>query len=176
MSAAPIIDRDDVAVVIHDEMEAVRRSVAALGDAIRSLDIGLTPNMVKAVAQQEHRREALAAEFGLLTSVEAGARMGSRATAARRNAATAARIEGRLLAIKQGRYFLYPGFQFDDHGIRPVIADLKRVADEHGWDEASVIEWILAPTTYLHGKRPVDVLDDDELVVQTARNSMGTVW
>jgi hypothetical protein len=50
------------------------------------------------------------------------------------------------------------------------------VAEEHGWDEASVIEWIMAPTTYLHGNRPVDVLDDAELVVNAARSSMGIVW
>jgi hypothetical protein len=109
MVSSSVVDQSDIPVVIHEEMEAVRRNVAALRDAIRSLAIGLTPNVVKAVAQQERRREALAAEFGLRTSVEAGTRMGSRASAARRNAAAAARGEGRLLAYRQGRYLLYPG-------------------------------------------------------------------
>lgn len=174
--ASTLADEEDIAVVIRDEMEAVRRGVASLGEAIRSLDTGLTPNIVKAVAQQERRREALASEFGLLTSVEAGSRMGSRASSAKRNAASVARSAGRLLAYRQGKYLLYPGFQFDDHGIRPAIAELKKVADEHGWDEASLIEWMMAPTTYLHGKRPVDLLEDVDTVVDVARNAMGVVW
>lgn len=175
MAKSGVVDRESVAIVLHDEMESIRRSVAALGDALQALNIDLSPSMVKAVAQQVRRREALAAEFGLLTSAEAGERMGSRAVA-KRNAAAAARSEGRLVALKHGRYFLYPGFQFDEQGIRPVIAELKAVADEYGWDEASLIAWIMSPTTYLGGKRPVDVLDDRDLVVKTARDDMGVVW
>lgn len=169
------VDGEDVAVVIASDIEAVRRGVVALGNAIRSIDAPLTPNLVMAVAQQERRHDALAAEFGLLTSAEVGERMGSRA-AAKRNAAAAARSEGRLVAIRRGRYLLYPGFQFDESGIRPVIAELRHLADRHGWPEASLIEWIMAPTTYLGGKRPVDVLGDPALVTRVAEESMGVVW
>lgn len=101
--------------------------------------------------------------------------MSSRAVA-RRNAATAARSEGRLLALRRGKYLLYPAFQFEAVGILPVIAALRDIGDQHGWDEASLIEWMMAPTTYLGGDRPVDIINDADQLLAVATEAFGVSW
>lgn len=88
----------------------------------------------------------------------------------------AARRERRLLALRRGRYPVYPGFQFDSAGVRPLIAALLAVAREHGWDETSVIESLVSPTTYLAGQRPVDASEHPDRLLDLARESFGISW
>lgn len=163
-----------VAAVAGD-LERTRRNVAALGGAIHAAHLTASPPLARAVQAQQNLYGRIEAEFGLLTSREAADRMGSRAVA-RRNAATAARSEGRLFALRRGRYLLYPGFQFDSAGVRPVIAALLTAAREHGWEEASLIEWMVSPTTYLSGRRPVDVIEDPDRLLGVAEESFGVSW
>lgn len=101
--------------------------------------------------------------------------MSSRAVV-RRNAATAARSEGRLLALRRGKYLLYPAFQFGRAGVRPVIAEIRAVGERHGWDETSLIEWLMAPTTYLGGRRPVDIIDDSDQLLALTAEVFGLSW
>lgn len=157
------------------DLEVTRRNVAALGEAVHAAGLGASPELARAVQAQQNLFDRIGAEFGLLTSAQVADRIGSRATA-RRNAAAAARGAGRLLGLRRGGYLLYPGFQFDAHGIRPVIARLRGVAEEYGWDETSVIEWLASPTTYLGGVRPVDVLGEPEQVLSAARAAFGVSW
>lgn len=166
---------DARARVLAEDLSLLRRNVAALGDAIHALDARLPPGVVLAAANVQDLFDDIDREFGLFTSTQAGLRMGSRSTATR-NAATSAHADGRLLAIRRGRYLLFPGFQFDRQGIRPVIAELKSVASQHDWDDVAVIEWVLSPTTYLSGRRPVDVLDDPNLLLRTAEAVFGVTW
>ena len=168
-------EAEGVVAAVATDLENVRRNVIALGNAIHSAQVSASPALARAVQAQQNVYDRIDAEFGLLTSAQVADRMGSRAMA-RRNAATAARADGRLLAIRRGRYLLYPGFQFDAEGVRPVIADLRAVAVGHGWDEASLIEWMVSPTTYLHGQRPVDVLDDPEGLLDVAQKALGVSW
>lgn len=157
------------------DLEQTRRNVAALGTAIHAANLTASPNLARAVQAQQNIYDSVDAEFGLLTSSQAGDRIGSRAVA-RRNAATAARNEGRLVAVRRGRYLLYPGFQFDAAGIRPVVADLVQVAFTHGWDETSLITWLVSPTTYLDGSRPVDIMDEPDRLVSLAQEVFGVSW
>lgn len=82
----------------------------------------------------------------------------------------------RLLGVQRGRYQVYPGFQFDDRGVRPVVYDLAALGLEHGRTEAGLIQWLMAPTTYLHGQRPVDVIDEPEQLLDAARASLAVQW
>lgn len=166
---------DDYVDLLAEDVALARRSVAALGPAIQSVAHRVSPSLTRAVQARENLYADIEDEFGLFSSAEAGQRMGSR-SAARRNAATAARREGRLLGLRRGGYLLFPGFQFDAHGVRPVIADLVETGRKHHWHEASLIEWLCSPTTYLDGVRPVDVLDDAERVVQVAQAAFGVQW
>ncbi|MBB2771956.1 MULTISPECIES: hypothetical protein [Mycolicibacterium] len=87
-----------------------------------------------------------------------------------RDLAAAARRDQALLAIIRGRQTLFPGFQFGADGRPlPVIRTLRRLAEEMGWPESGVVQWLCARTTYLDELRPVDlVADDPERVVDAA--------
>lgn len=174
-SATNRVELDQVTTAAALDLARTRRSVAALGSAIHAVRFTASPALTRAVQAQQNLHDVVEDEFGLLTSAQASDRMGSRAVA-RRNAAGSARADGRLLALRRGNRLLYPGFQFDAHGARPVIGRLRRIAQEHDWEEASVIEWMVASTTYLDGRRPVDVLDDEDLLLATAENSFGVSW
>lgn len=163
-----------VASVVTD-LDQTRRNVAALGSAIHAAQVTASPPLARAVQAQQNLYDEIDAEFGLLTSAEVADRMGSRAVA-RRNAATAARSDGRLVALRRGRYLLYPAFQLSSDGVRPVIGELWAVAREHGWGEVSLIEWLVAPTTYLSGRRPVDFLEEPDWLLAIARESLGISW
>lgn len=176
MSALPsTLEIDDITDAVVKDLAQTRRNVAALGRAIHAAHLTASPALAAATQAQQNLYDALAAEFGLLTSTEVGERLGSRAVA-KRNVAGAARSEGRLLALRRGRYLLYPGFQFDATGIRPVIAELRGIGDEYDWDDASLIEWLLSPTTYLGGLRPVDVIDEPDRLLTVARAAFGVSW
>jgi hypothetical protein len=103
--------------------------------------------------------------------------LGSRSTAPR-NLAVATRRKGALLAITRGNQTLFPGFQFGADGRPlPVIRILREFADEAHWSENGVVQWLCAPTTYLAGQRPVDLLaSDPDRVVDTARRAWTVQW
>lgn len=173
--SAPAPDNRIIDTLAKDT-ERIRSTVAALGEAIYAADITYdSPALVRATAAAEGLYDQIEAEFGLLTSAEAGVRMGSRAQAAR-NLPSAARKEGRLLALQRGRYVKVPGFQFDHQGLRPVIGDLITVGAEYGRTETGLIQWLMSPTTYLDGGRPVDVLDEPETLLRLAREAFAVEW
>jgi hypothetical protein len=170
-------DTDDrVAAMLVQTTARAHRNVAALGKAIRAAQIDASPQLARAVQAEENLYAAIDAEFGLLTSAEAAERMGSRAQRGRRNAASSARRDGRLLALQRGQYLLFPGFQFDGHGIRPVIAEYLELGREFNRSEVGLIQWLVRPTTYLDGKRPVDVIDDPGRLLSVARDAFGIQW
>lgn len=121
----------------------------------------------RAVAAREGLYDQIAREFGLLSVEEADQRLGS--------SAATARSEGRLLGLERPRG-VFPGFQFDGAGVRPLIAELIALGADYGRTEAGLIQWLVAPTTYLHGKRPVDVIDDPKKLLDVAGRSFGVVW
>ena len=137
----------------------LRESAHAVGVALSSVTVYTEPAVARAVQAEQNLYARIEAEFGMLTSTEAGKRMGSRSSAPR-NLATTARRNKALLAVRQGNYLSYPGFQFGPDG-KPlaVIGRLLEVADENGWSEAGLVQWLCAPTTYLDGDRPVEAED-----------------
>lgn len=160
-----------------DVAQRIRESAAALGDALDAVKVYTEPAIARAVQAERNLYDRIEAEFGLLTSTETGKRLGSRSTAPR-NLAVAARRNGALLAITRGRQSLYPGFQFGADGRPlPVIRVLRDLAGEAQWSDSGVVQWLCAPTTYLDGKRPVDLLaSDPERVVRAARSAWTVQW
>lgn len=176
--AGTVLDRDvsEQAAAVARDVQTARRNVIALGDAVRAAGLqAVSPELARAVQAQENLFDRVEREFELLTSVQVADRVGSRA-AARRNAATVLRREGKLLGLRRGRYVAYPGFQFGPSGVLSVVADLRRIADQHGWDEISLLEWLMGPTGYLDGARPVDMLADPDRVLDAARAAFGVSW
>jgi hypothetical protein len=157
--------------------ERVRESAHAVGVALSSVAVYTEPAVARAVQAEHNLYARIDAEFGMLTSTEAGKRMGSRSSAPR-NLATTAHRNKALVAVRRGNYLSYPGFQFGPDG-KPlaVVARLREVADANGWSEAGLVQWLCSPTTYLDADRPVDLLaTDPDRVVEVAAEALAVSW
>jgi hypothetical protein len=157
--------------------ERVRESAHAVGVALSSVAVYTEPAVARAVQAEHNLYARIDAEFGVLTSTEAGKRMGSRSSAPR-NLATTAHRNKVLVAVRLGNYLSYPGFQFGPDG-KPlaVVARLREVAEANGWSEAGLVQWLCSPTTYLDGDRPVDHLaTDPDRVVAVAAEALAVSW
>ena len=163
------------------EVQAVLRSLADspdAGQAARLLIEHLTPQrpLSRGAVLQAHRnsvaRDALAAEFGLLSSGDVAEL--SRSTA--RNAgATAARWRAavRIFAVTSGgKAALFPGFQFDAGGQPvPVLAGVLAVLADR-LDPWSLALWFTGDKSRLGGLRPVDALSGDPDAVLAAARAL----
>ena len=166
--------------VVDDLIAAHRRiqeSARAVGDALSAVEVYAEPAIARAVQAEHNLYARIGAEFGMLSSADAGRRMGSRSRAPR-NLATTAHRAGTLVAVHRGNYLAYPGFQFDTDGHPlTVIARLRDVAEAAGWSEAGLVQWLCAPTTYFDGDRPVDHLSaDPDRVVAVAGEALAVSW
>ena len=123
-----------------------------------------TPSsVIKQLERAAKAREALATEFGLLSSSDIARLSGSNAA---NKAATAHRWQrsGRIFNVETGRGEFYPGFQFENGVPRPHIAPVVAAFDGSvsGW---SLALWFVSANGWLGGLRPVDVIDTDEASV-----------
>ncbi|OMH25171.1 hypothetical protein BKD30_06375 [Tersicoccus phoenicis] len=162
-------------------LAATRRTVdaiEALGAAARALRVPASPELARAVQHTENRWRRLDEEFGLLTAAEAGIRMGSRNDRAARTRVSSARDS--LLGVRRGGRNFYPGFQFDDDGRpRPAVVRLLGTARSIDVTDETLALWLVAPAEALHGRRPVDLLDDaDDVdrVEQALISRFGVRW
>jgi hypothetical protein len=157
--------------------QRIRESAHAVGAALSSVAVYAEPAITRAVQAEHNLYARIENEFGMLTSSEAGKRMGSRSSAPRNLAASAHRNKA-LIAVRRGNSLAYPGFQFDRDG-QPLaaIARLREVAEANAWSEAGLVQWLCSPTTYLNGDRPVDHLTEDpERVVAMAAEALAVSW
>jgi hypothetical protein len=157
--------------------QRVLESAQAVGAALASVTVYAEPAITRAVQAEHNLYARIEAEFGLLTSTEAGKRMGSRSRAPRNLAATAHRND-QLVAVRRGNQLAYPGFQFGPDG-QPlaVIGRLRETAEANEWSEAGLVQWLCSPTTYLNGDRPVDHLTEDpDRVVTVASDALAVSW
>jgi hypothetical protein len=157
--------------------QRVRESALAVGAALASVAVYTEPAIARAVQAEHNLYARIEAEFGMLTSTEAGKRMGSRSRAPRNLAATAHRNE-QLVAVRRGNHLAYPEFQFGPDG-QPlaVIGRLRETAEANEWSEAGLVQWLCSPTTYFNGDRPVDHLTEDpDRVVTVAAEALAVSW
>lgn len=183
LSAAPAVPtttRTDLPKAIHSRLLRaavnMERSVEALGPLLAKVEPESSPQLARSMQATENVWRSVEHEFGLLSSIEVSKAVGSKSP--NRSYASEQRALGRLLAIKRPGGFKYPGFQIDraEHVIRPLIHDLKVIADAAGRSEGSLALWMVSSTGYLDGARPVDCLDDPETVVEAARQSFNVKW
>lgn len=133
-----------------------------------------TPAAVLQARRNAEARSALLNEFGALRSQQIADLAGSQAS---NRAATANRwrTENRVVAVPWRDELLYPGFQFTAEGrpypaVKRALEWLRSDPQTSDWQAAL---WFAAPTGWLGGRRPVDVLaDDPDAVVQAARREV----
>jgi hypothetical protein len=144
------------------------------GATMRLQDV-VSPETASGAQAHENLVRAVRDEFGLYTSSQVAALMGSKNTS--RSFASDLRKAGKLFYIERLNTYQYPGFQFDDRGrIKPVIAPLIRLANERSWDVEDAGLWLLSGTRYLHGDRPVDHLGDPDVVLEAAGGAWSVEW
>ena len=82
--------------------------------------------------------------------------------------------KARVLAVQDKGTFLYPGFQFDEVRTRilPSVKDIIRLGRLNGWRDEELLRWFSRPNPLLSGKRPVDVLQDEELILPAAEKDL----
>jgi hypothetical protein len=82
------------------------------------------------------------------------------------------------LAFERGGRTVYPGFQFVDGIVKPVIRELTQVASASNRSPKAVFFWLCSPTTYVRGGgRPVDLIDNEPAeVLRIAREAWGVDW
>lgn len=157
--------------------QRVRESAHAVGAALSAVSVYTEPAIARAVQAEHNLYHRIDAEFGMLTSTEAGKRMGSRSSAPRNLAATAHRNKA-LVGVRRGNQLAYPGFQFGPDG-QPlaVIGRLRKTAEDNDWSETGLVQWLCSPTTYFDGDRPVDHLaDDPDRVSAVAAEDLAISW
>jgi hypothetical protein len=117
----------------------------------------------RSVADTHRKWLAIDTEFGLLSSSEVAERIDKEKEDA--GLASDLRQKGLLLAVSTPDGFRYPGFQFADGEIRPVIHELVDAMREGGWSDESLIIWLCSPSkSFADGGRPVDHLGDPKLL------------
>lgn len=114
-------------------------------------------------------------EDGLYTILEAARRLGFGYGPNLR--ASQLTGKGRILAVRRGDAFLYPGFQFDEPGGRmvPPVKDVIRLGRWMGWTDEQIALWFYTPNSSLRGKRPVDVRADEEKLISAAEKDIAGV-
>lgn len=154
------------------------RAADRLIDALMPESIAVpTPAAVLQARRNAEARGVLLDEFGALRSHEVADLAESRASN-RAALANRWRAENRLVAVPVRDELLYPGFQFNAEGkpkpvIGPTIAWLR--SDPHTTDWQMAL-WFVTPTSWLGGRRPVDLLDErPDAVIDAARREVSAL-
>lgn len=163
------------AVQIHLAKLVERKAAVELwAETAERSSVAMDPGIAAMIARTDLFWRALEQECGLLTSTQAAEEVGAKAT---RSWASDQRKAGKLLAIERLNKLLYPGFQFHQGAVRPLIKRLTEIAKPHQLTDRDIILWLGTRTTYMHGEdRPLDHLDEPDVVADAAARSWGVVW
>jgi len=171
-----------VVVEVEDEQDArlvdaivasTRRGREVFERTVEAMTSESVPS--QAAAEQMRRnadaRHRVLAEYGTLTSEEVADEVGSRA---RNRAASAHRLQnaGKVFAVRHQGQTLFPAFQFAGGAVRTGVPEVLRVLHDRGLSGWEIALWFIAGSSFLGGRRPVDLLDEDqELVIEHAARS-----
>lgn len=159
---------EQVAEQVAWERAQSQRVIEALmdDDTLRVLN---QPRVLQLHRQAELRADFLR-RFETLTSAQIAALGGSSA----RNASALAnrwKKEGKIFAVSVGRADRFPAFQFGDDG-KPLAVVAEVIDAFEGESEWTVALWLAAPSGWLNGLAPLDVLRTDPAgVAEAARRS-----
>ena len=134
-----------------------------------------SPQLARAIRATAEAWRRLEEEFGLLTNGEVIEMLG--VTSAGPSWVAAQRKARKIIGVRRGNSYLYPGFQFDHETVLPVIAPLLELAHANGWSSDDLTLWTFGPTTsFVQEDRPVDHLRETEAVLAAATLTMEALW
>lgn len=131
-----------------------------------------TPLEVLQARRNAEARAQLLQEFGALTSAEVADLVGSEAKN-RSSLAHRWRKEGRLLGVTYRGTVWYPGFQFSDGDVVPVVGAALAEFARAGLPAWEIALWFTAENGWLDDARPVDLLlTAPDQVIDAARREI----
>lgn len=147
-----------------------------LRDATVTSPVFVDPATARSVQATENVWRRIGEEFGLYSSVRVSELLGSRS--ANRTIASDMRARGELLGVKRRNAYVYPGFQFDGRtgDVLPWVARLIALGRESDRNSADVIMWMMSPTTYFEGDRPVDHVAKTDRLLDVAERAWSIQW
>jgi hypothetical protein len=158
------------------ESLAVREDVLRhVTDTVANQPVAIGSATAGQIASVDQAWRKIESRYGALDSGRYAQLLG--ASPKSRSVASKAKSKG-LVGYRRGRRILYPGFQFDERGLRTgwnsVIAPLRNA----GWDDEDIVLWLAAPNGALDRRSPVEALDDGDrdLVLNVVRNETAGVW
>lgn len=171
----PLPDTPEAVKAILELSMAAASSIAALGPAMAAYRGTTSPQLARATQATENVWKGIEAEYRMLTSMDVAQLIGSAKSS--RSLASDQRAAGKLIGIKRGNKYVYPGFQFDwlAGKVHQAIPGLIAMAAEVGWDDEDLVFWLISPSAYFGDDRPVDHLDDADLA-DKGRQSATVQW
>lgn len=169
--------RTGVSSRLRHREQTLNRSIKALESVLSHLpeEIEPSPQIARSVQASENRWRRMAREFPMLDSSQVASLLGISAT--NRNKASQLAKQGKILGVVRGNRTLYPSFEFDLEAgkVRPVVAEVVKTAGDR-WAAESLLQWFCAPNGFLDGRRPVDVIEDEQTLVAAAHKSLAQEW
>lgn len=164
--AGPSDETDDGQLVPDNSGE----TIAALFRALESVEADVSPQLVRSVQATINEVKQVGREFGFLTASEVREALGPEHEA-----------EALDFSLRYRGQKLYPRFLFDPSPggagslrVRPLMQDLKTIADKYGWNGSDIVLWMTSPTTWFADEgRPVDHLDEPARVLAAFEDEAG---
>lgn len=152
--------------------EGVLRHVT---DTIANQPVPVGPATAGQIALVDQAWRGIESRYGALDAGRYAELVGALPTS--RSVASKAKAKG-LVGYRRGRRILYPGYQFDERGLRPGWNDVVAPLRDAGWDDEDIVLWLAAPHGALGRRSPVDALDDGDrgLVLDLVRDETAGVW
>ena len=155
---------------------AVREGVLRhVTDTVANEPLPVGPATAAQIALVDQAWRGIESRYGALDAGRYAQLVG--ASPSSRSVASKAKAKG-LVGYRRGRRILYPGYQFDDRGLRPGWNDIVAPLRDAGWDDEDIVLWLAAPQGALGQRSPVDALDDGDrgLVLDLVRDEAAGVW
>jgi hypothetical protein len=158
------------------ESLAVREGVLRhITDTVANQPVSVGPATAGQIALVDQAWRAIESRYGALDAGRYAELVGASPTS--RSVASKAKVKG-LVGYRRGRRILYPGFQFDERGLRPGWKDVVAPLRAAGWDDEDIVLWLAAPHGALGRRSPVEALDagDRALVLDVVEDATADVW
>jgi hypothetical protein len=150
-----------------------KETIAALFRALEGIDADVSPALARSVQGAINVVKQVGREFGFLTEAEARDVFGPGNDWGAQD-----------FALRYRGQRLYPGFLFErspssagSMRVRPLMKDLKKIADEYGWTGSDVVIWMASPTTWFAEEdRPVDHFEEPARILAAFEGTAEESW
>lgn len=150
------------------------RGLSSLSPAMAGAEDPVSPQLARSAQATENVWQEIEEAFGLLTSTQTAEQM---RYGTNRTWASVQRRSGKLLGVRRGSAYRYPGFQLDSE-VMPLIGELVALARHYDWSDESVVLWMCSPSGWMpEGRRPVELLrEQPDTVRSAAESAMAPQW